>query len=295
MKAFKVLLLLSSLAAVVSPAWAQDPAPANLSSVIFNGTISSATGGANSAGTISLLLASNGVDYSLAPDGTLSEPVPYTYTKVSANSATLTEAATGALPNVSVALTFSSATAGTFVATYGNNSTQRGTFTLVPIAFSSPLANVSTRTTLAANGSAITGFVIGGSGARRVLIRAVGPGLAPFNVSNALANPSIMLWRGSAQIGGNDDYASGTSVDATLPATFTRVGAFSLPANSRDAAMIALALGTNVGTVKSRIARARGNLRAQMTETCPEFGTEALPRDWFEKEHSLATPQAILR
>ncbi len=238
MKTFKVLFLLSGLATIVSPASAQDFAPANLSSVIFNGTITSATGGANSAGMISLLLASNGIDYSLAPDGTLSDPVPYTYTKNSATTATLTEAATGTLPSVSVVLTFTSATTGSFVATYVNNATQRGTFTLVPIAFSSPLANVSTRTTLAANGSAITGFVIGGGGPRRVLIRAVGPGLAPFNVSNALTNPSIMLWRGSTQIGGNDDYASGTAIDATLPATFARVGAFSLPANSRDAAMV---------------------------------------------------------
>ncbi len=47
-----------------------------------------------------------------------------------------------------------------------------------------------------------------------------------------------MLWRGAQQIGGNDDYASGSAVDATLPATFNRVGAFTLPANSRDAALV---------------------------------------------------------
>ncbi len=45
---------------------------------------------------------------------------------------------------------------------------------------------------------------------------------------------------------------------------------------------IAQALGINVGTVKSRIARARGNLRALMAEACPEFSVNAEPSEWFE-------------
>ena len=45
---------------------------------------------------------------------------------------------------------------------------------------------------------------------------------------------------------------------------------------------IAQALGINVGTVKSRIARARGNLRALLAEACPEFAPDAAPGDWFE-------------
>ena len=51
---------------------------------------------------------------------------------------------------------------------------------------------------------------------------------------------------------------------------------------------IALALGTNVGTVKSRIARARGQLRAKMAESCPEFAAEGLHVEWFETERSRA-------
>lgn len=238
MKLFKPVLFLAGLAAASVPAFAQDFAPTNLASVIFNGTITSATGGANGAGTFSTLLASNGFDYTLSPDGMLSEPVAYTYTKSSPTTGTFTEAASGSQPSVSVALTFDQATGGNFVATYVNGSTQRGSFTLVPIASSSPLANVSARTTLAANGSAITGFVIGGAGPRRVLIRAVGPGLTQFGVSNVLANPTIMLWRGNQSIGGNDDYASGSSIDATLPSVFNRVGAFGLAAGSRDAALV---------------------------------------------------------
>lgn len=239
MKSLKFFFLLAGFTALVGQAQTSDFAPANLSSVIFNGTITSATGGANGAGTFSLLFTSNGLDYSLQPNGTLSDPVPFTYTKSNATSARITEPAVGSLPSVSVAMTFTSATAGTFVATYGNNSTQSGSFTLAPIAFTSPLINVSTRTVLAANGSAITGFVIGGSGPRRVLIRAVGPGLTQFDVPNPLANPSIMLWHGSTQIESNEDFSSGASVDATLPQQFTRVGAFPLANGSRDAALVA--------------------------------------------------------
>jgi RNA polymerase sigma-70 factor, ECF subfamily len=45
---------------------------------------------------------------------------------------------------------------------------------------------------------------------------------------------------------------------------------------------IAAALGINVGTVKSRIARARERLRSQLAEECPEFTEEGNPSEWFE-------------
>ena len=51
-------------------------------------------------------------------------------------------------------------------------------------------------------------------------------------------------------------------------------------------AEIAHELGVNPGTVKSRIARARGKLRGLMVESCPEFTTNAVIREWFEPARS---------
>ena len=45
---------------------------------------------------------------------------------------------------------------------------------------------------------------------------------------------------------------------------------------------ISKALRINVGTVKSRIARARDNLRKLLAECAPEFGPESAPSDFFD-------------
>jgi hypothetical protein len=106
-----------------------------------------------------------------------------------------------------------------------------------------PLAQVTASTPRFVNvsvlknlGTGLTaGFVIDGTGSKRVLIRAVGPtiGAAPFNVAGAVADPQLTLYSGQTVVRSNDNWG-GT---AELTAAFAQVGAFALPATSRDAAI----------------------------------------------------------
>src|SRR5437763_5631294 len=53
----------------------------------------------------------------------------------------------------------------------------------------------------------IGGFIVQGSGPKRVIIRAIGPELTQFGIPDALANPTLELHNGSgALIGSNDDW-----------------------------------------------------------------------------------------
>jgi RNA polymerase sigma-70 factor (ECF subfamily) len=57
---------------------------------------------------------------------------------------------------------------------------------------------------------------------------------------------------------------------------------------------IAVSLRVNIGTVKSRIARARECLREQLYQVAPEFGRESTGRDYFEYDRPLSTPSLAL-
>lgn len=79
------------------------------------------------------------------------------------------------------------------------------------------------------------GFNIGGNASKTVLIRAVGPGLATVNVTGFAADPQLALFSSNqAKIGENNDWG-GT---AALSSAFLQVGAFPIPTNSKDAALV---------------------------------------------------------
>ena len=53
----------------------------------------------------------------------------------------------------------------------------------------------------------IGGFVVQGTGAQRVIIRAIGPGLTQYGIPDVLANPSLELHNGNgALIASNDNW-----------------------------------------------------------------------------------------
>ncbi len=96
------------------------------------------------------------------------------------------------------------------------------------------LVNIAARVLLGgAAGTPISGFVLGGTGTKQMLVRAVGPTLASFSVSGALADPRLSLVNGSTIVESNDNWLA---IDAAIMAG---VGAFTLPAASKDAALVA--------------------------------------------------------
>lgn len=100
------------------------------------------------------------------------------------------------------------------------------------------LLNLSTRGEAGTGANTlVAGFALGGSQPRRVLIRAVGPGLRDFGVGGVLADPVLTLFRGDVTLGSNDDWEISRS-SAAVAATAHRVGAFPLHAGTRDAALL---------------------------------------------------------
>lgn len=109
------------------------------------------------------------------------------------------------------------------------------------------LLNLSTRGRIESNQSlVVSGFVVAsGPENRRLLVRAVGPTLESFGVTDALSDPAIAVVRAvdAVQIASNDDWADFGDADA-LEAIFSVVGAFGLERGSKDAlALIELAPG----------------------------------------------------
>lgn len=90
---------------------------------------------------------------------------------------------------------------------------------------STKLVNLSVRTFVGSAADAPNvGFVIAGTSPRRLLIRAVGPTLGSFGVTDAIADPQLELYRGTTRVDLNDNWGG----SASLGDTFAQVGAFGL-------------------------------------------------------------------
>jgi len=104
-----------------------------------------------------------------------------------------------------------------------------GTYTVDPKA---RLMNISARMDLTGSTIGTGGFVIDGSAAKKVLIRAVGPTLGNFGLSNVMAMPRLRLVTGA---GVEVTTATAWDSSAALSAEFARLGAFALTNGSADA------------------------------------------------------------
>jgi hypothetical protein len=100
------------------------------------------------------------------------------------------------------------------------------------------LVNLSARADAGAGENVlIMGFHLSGRGARTLLLRAVGPSLHRFGVTNPLATPQLTLYEGDTPLLANEGWSTSPDADV-LRQTAGRVGAFALDEGSRDAALL---------------------------------------------------------
>lgn len=136
------------------------------------------------------------------------------------------------------------------------------------------LANLSVRSQIGPdNQNLIAGFALGnGAGAKSLLVRAIGPTLSAFNVTDALADPLLEVAPlGGANVAANSAWGGA----AALKNAFTRVGAFPLsPDTSNDAALLVSPLP---GAYTAKVTSA-GNRTGLALVEIYDAGTENSPR-----------------
>jgi hypothetical protein len=126
------------------------------------------------------------------------------------------------------------------------------------------LINISCRAGVGTGGNIlISGFVVGGAGtagSEKLLIRASGPALVPFNVPGTLPDPQLQLYSGAAVLATNNGWAG----DAQIASTTSSVGAFAWnDPSSHDSALLEALQG---GAYTAQIAGQSGDTGVALAE-----------------------------
>lgn len=144
------------------------------------------------------------------------------------------------------------------------------------------LANLSTRAQVGAGGDVlIPGLVISpGSGTRRLLVRAAGPALGALGVTNALADPKmVVLGAGGTTVAVNDNWGTPTGAEAfaasVLSSAAAQNGAFAFSPGSRDAALIAEFAPGNYTIQVSGVGDSGGVALVEIYDLTPDAPTSA--------------------
>lgn len=101
------------------------------------------------------------------------------------------------------------------------------------------LINLSSRAYVGGPGQElIAGIAVTGTSPRRVLVRAIGPTLAQYGLTDVLPDPVLTVYGpGSVKLLEDDDWAAQPNVDA-ITAAAKQAGAFDLSVGSKDAALL---------------------------------------------------------
>jgi len=162
-----------------------------------------------------------------------------------------------------------------YLADFDNSTVRRGA-----TAIAGYLIDLSVRASAGTGAQTlIVGFSIGGtgtSGSKPILVRGIGPTLASFGVTGVLADPQVSLLSGSTILQTNNDWGTplaGNASVATLTATMAQVGAYALPAGSKDAVLLATVNSAPyTAEVSSATAGGTGIALAEVYDATPAAG-----------------------
>ncbi len=127
------------------------------------------------------------------------------------------------------------ASAGSYAVTLANLGGSVASAPVTVDIITTRLVNLSARGPVGGGNILSVGFVTSGAASKQLLVRGIGPTLATFSVGNALGAPQLTLFDGKPSVLATNTSWGGA---VTLSDAFGQVGAFPLPANSADAAML---------------------------------------------------------
>ncbi|OIR08242.1 extracellular endo-alpha-(1-_5)-L-arabinanase 2 precursor [mine drainage metagenome] len=140
----------------------------------------------------------------------------------------------------------------------------------------------------------IPAFIVGGTGSQQVVVRASGPALAQYGITDTLAQPKMELHRVGvdATVATNVGWSSGTAdATAALQAAFLKVGLPAFPVGSADSAMIVTVSAGQAYTVVVRGADGTGG--TSLVELY-ELGGNAAPLTALSCRAMVGTGDKIL-
>jgi hypothetical protein len=171
----------------------------------------------------------------IAPN--LGENIHYTWTK---NGRAIPDATGNTLMIDHVV----SSDAGTYVCQFPNPG-QSSQVLVLGVGPTDRLLNLSTRTTIGsgADQGFISGFTVeAGAQPKKLILRAIGPSLAMFGVTNPVAAPILRIYdsRGQPYTNGYAYPAvvGGPTYESDLAESLAKTGAFPIPAGTRDAVVM---------------------------------------------------------
>lgn len=151
----------------------------------------------------------------------------------------------------------------TVTATDFSGATATGTST-VNVSATAPfgkLANIATRARVGLGENVlIGGFVVRGTGVKRLLIRTLGPELTASGVPDVLADPSMQIYQGSTVVQQNDNWKSDPTQQALIAAT-----PFA-PRDDREPAILFNAAPGNYTVVVNGVGSTSGNALIEIYE-----------------------------